>query len=243
MSVEEIEDFRVVPEGLPSVGWEGRERRGWGYRRRCGRRRRGWRGWRGWSAAGRNWRDWGEWWEMGDFSAESGEEFGEADGATGVLVEACEDGGGAGGVHVGSGGEFSGGEVTAIVLVEFLEALGAFFDDSGAEGVLSGGAFFVAEFAITVGVEGVGGFWAVGGGVFHGLDEGLAFFDGEFAVVVEIVGFEDFREFTGAEGLALGRGGGLGECGGDGRGEDGREQGWFEEFHVMEDWVIGWVID
>ena len=168
---------------------------------------------------------------MGDFSAESGEEFGEAGGAAGVFVETREDGGGAGGVHVWSGGEFCGGEVTAVIFVEFLEAFGAFLDDSGAEGVLSGGAFCVTEFAIAVGVEGVGWLWAIGGGVFHGLDEGLAFFDGEFAVFIEVVGFEDFREFAGTEGVALGRGGGLGEGGGDGCGEDGREEGCFEEFH------------
>ena len=178
---------------------------------------------------------------MGDSAAESGEEFGEAGGAAGVLVEAREDGGGARGVHVGSGGEFCGGEVTAVILVEFFEAFGAFLEDSGAEGFLSGGAFCVAEFAIAVGVEGVGGFGAIGGGVFHGLDEGLAFFDGEFAVVVEIVGFEDGWEFADTEGLALGRGGYLGESGGDGCGEDGREEGWFEEFHVdgrvWGDWV------
>ena len=225
LSVEENEDFRVAPEGLPSARREGREGRGWGHWRR---------GWRGWSDARRPWRSWRdgrEWWEVGDFAAESGEEFGEAGGAAGVLVEASEDGGGACGVHVWGGGEFCGGEVAAVILVEFLEAFGAFLDDSGAEGVLSGGAFCVTEFAIAVGVEGVGGFGAIGGGVFHGLDEGLAFFDGEFAIVVEVVGFEDGWEFAGTEGLALRRGGGLGEGGGDGGGEDGREEGWFEGFH------------
>lgn len=178
---------------------------------------------------------------MGDFSAEGGEEFGEADGGAGVFVETSDDGGGATGVHVRGGGEFCGGEVAAVVLVEFLEAFGAFLDDSGAEGVLSGGAFFVTEFAIAVGVEGVGGFWAVGGGVFHGLDEGLAFFDGEFAVVVEIVGFEDGWEFADAEGVALWRGGGLGEGGGDCRGKHGGEEGWFEEFHERLGGVMGLV--
>jgi len=232
-------DRRVVLKGLLSVRWEGREgreRRHWAHWRRGGRRRRGWGSWRGWGDARRHWRswwDWGERREKGDSAAESGEEFGEAGGAAGVLVETREDGGGARGVHVGSGGEFCGGEVTAVILVEFFEAFGAFLDDFGAEGLLSGGAFGVAEFAIAVGVEGVGGFGAVGGGVFHGLDEGLAFFDGEFAVFVEVVGFEDLGEFTGTEGLALGRGGGLGEGGGDRCGEDGREEGWFEEFHEM----------
>ena len=157
---------------------------------------------------------------MGDFSAESGEEFGEAGGAAGVFVETREDGGGAGGVHVWSGGEFCGGEVTAVILVEFLEAFGAFLDDFGAEGFLGGGAFCVAEFAIAVGVEGIGWFGAVGACVLHGLDEGLTFFDGEFAVFVEIVGFEDFGEFAGTEGVAFGWGGCLSEGRGDGARED-----------------------
>jgi hypothetical protein len=182
---------------------------------------------------------WWTWWATG-VAAESGEEFGEADGVAGVLVEACEDGGGAGGVHVRRGGEFGSGEVAAVVLVEFLEALGAFFDDFGAEGFLGGGSFGVAEFAITVGVERIGWLWAIGAGVLHGLDEGLTFFDGEFAVFVEIVGFEDFREFAGAEGVAFWWGGCLSEGRGDGAREDCGEQRWFEQFHDRGAGVVVW---
>jgi hypothetical protein len=137
-------------------------------------------------------------------AAESGEEFGEAESAAGVFVEACEDRGGSVGGQERGGGKFGGGEAAAVVFIEFVEALGAFLDDSGAEGFLSGGAFVVVEFAIAVGVERVGGFGVVGGGFFDGFDEGLTFFDGEFSVVIEVVGFEDGGEFACTEGLASG---------------------------------------